>query len=564
MWTSPERSKWQSSASFPDTVLLVCAGRPPMAMSIYSRSLRMTAAGATGPTSPGVLRLCPSEVMKHPAILARTVCRHGLEHSSASCVVDWCLAAESSQKGQVLRICRGSLSRPWVLGRTAAAGQPQQLEVATARPWLNFFLRPPSVATARRDVVCPRRLPESGGAKRRTMIIKFFATLTAFQEWCGQLRGVLKDGLSFGALGVWLDANVGNCGLVFGEFWNDFGKHALPTGSSLRDVLPMSLPDLPELVRGRGSKRLRARRLQEKMAWVRVVIRTLNYSYCAGGSEHPKPASHRTSYSAAQYDAYVHIASAVDRLLKGSGDDAYAYDEFVEELGRKTYSYDGSEMCAARPLCYEGLLPGLPSADQAGRVEVSSLVSEETRQKLHDPTSLLLPETEWPPEVPRARVMASPSVWDLLCAHMVRVGLWEPIAKEEIFSIRGVPVTAGVMAVDKGYDSERQIKKQRLIINLVPQNSYQRRISGAAAELPFVTQTSLIVLPSSDLLYISSEDQASCFNQYRLPACWRPYMALGRPVSGDLVGQPGVKEVWLTVTVVPMGWPSAADLRQEA
>ena len=41
-------------------------------------------------------------------------------------------------------------------------------------------------------------------------------------------------------------------------------------------------------------------------------------------------------------------------------------------------------------------------------------------------------------------------------------------------------------------------------------------------------------------------------------------MALGRPVSGDLVGQPGVKEVWLTVTVVPMGWLSAADLMQEA
>ena len=101
---------------------------------------------------------------------------------------------------------------------------------------------------------------------------------------------------------------------------------------------------------------------------------------------------------------------------------SHAYDEFVEKLGRKAYSYDGCGVCAARPLSFDGLLPGLPSAGQAGRVEGSSLVSEATRQEHLEPTSSLLPETGWPPKIPRARVRASPTVREELSAHMVSIG----------------------------------------------------------------------------------------------------------------------------------------------
>eukprot|EP00974_Lingulodinium_polyedra_P128937 11208101-Lingulodinium_polyedra.AAC.1 len=67
-----------------------------------------------------------------------------------------------------------------------------------------------------------------------------------------------------------------------------------------------------------------------------------------------------------------------------------------------------------------------------------------------------------------------------------------------------------------------------------------------------------------DVAHLSSEGQASCFNQYRLPQCWRPYVAFGRPVRGSVIGLATDEPVRLAVTVVPVCWISAADLMQEA
>eukprot|EP00974_Lingulodinium_polyedra_P080522 7800334-Lingulodinium_polyedra.AAC.1 len=68
---------------------------------------------------------------------------------------------------------------------------------------------------------------------------------------------------------------------------------------------------------------------------------------------------------------------------------------------------------------------------------------------------------------------------------MVAAGLWEEIAYEDIFRVDGKPVVSGVMAVDKGWDEGRQLQLQRLIVNMVPPNAYQSRITEAAGDMPF-------------------------------------------------------------------------------
>eukprot|EP00974_Lingulodinium_polyedra_P016341 1583479-Lingulodinium_polyedra.AAC.1 len=65
---------------------------------------------------------------------------------------------------------------------------------------------------------------------------------------------------------------------------------------------------------------------------------------------------------------------------------------------------------------------------------------------------------------------------------------------------------------------------------MVPPNARQGRITEAAGDMLFVTQLGLLVVEARGVAVLSSEDQASCFiNQYAMPACWRPSMALGRP-----------------------------------
>lgn len=96
--------------------------------------------------------------------------------------------------------------------------------------------------------------------------------------------------------------------------------------------------------------------------------------------------------------------------------------------------------------------------------------------------------------------MASPNQWGKVAAHLVGAGLWEPIAEEDIFRVRRQRVVAGAMAVDKGWDERLQLRAQRLIVDMVPQNAYQVRISGAAGEFPYVTQAALLIAPPRDLL----------------------------------------------------------------
>eukprot|EP00972_Heterocapsa_arctica_P052018 7653761-Heterocapsa_arctica.AAC.1 len=62
-------------------------------------------------------------------------------------------------------------------------------------------------------------------------------------------------------------------------------------------------------------------------------------------------------------------------------------------------------------------------------------------------------------------------------------------------------------------------------------------------------------------MLLSGEDMQGCFHVFRLPAVWRKWFALSKPIHRR--GDGGVlQEVWLTVGVVPMGWLSAVGIVQ--
>ncbi|CAK0794640.1 unnamed protein product, partial [Prorocentrum cordatum] len=266
----------------------------------------------------------------------------------------------------------------------------------------------------------------------------------------------------------------------------------------------------------------------EGLEW--VIICGLNFE--AGGRKGGSPAPWPRAASLAQRAALGLISEAAPYFCRGP---LAALEEL--EWGRvvqaKALAYSGQEVERGCPLVLGELLPGLLAAGLAGSVSALDLAAPRVQKWLLDPTTLLKPPSEWPTEVPKASVqVASDEEWYCMCEHPVRVGIFEPFEEEEaIFSVGGAPVLAGAFAVVKtGTPATGFSKVTRLIINMVPQNAYQR-IVGA-------------------------------FHLYSLPPQWRGYMAVRKQMPGARVGRPDLKWACMSVAVIPMGWLSAVGLFQ--
>eukprot|EP00971_Amphidinium_carterae_P099943 1976251-Amphidinium_carterae.3 len=46
-----------------------------------------------------------------------------------------------------------------------------------------------------------------------------------------------------------------------------------------------------------------------------------------------------------------------------------------------------------------------------------------------------------------------------------------------------------------------------------------------------------------------------------MPTAWRRYMAISKPIRGELIGRPG-ETVYIACRVLPMGWISACGVLQ--
>ena len=92
-----------------------------------------------------------------------------------------------------------------------------------------------------------------------------------------------------------------------------------------------------------------------------------------------------------------------------------------------------------------------------------------------DPESLILPEEEWPSEVPKAKTMLKDRrEWGSLANELWQrdLTLWMP--ESLIFHVYGQAVVSGFFGVSKGKDvpGTPGLSQLRLICNLVPSNGF--------------------------------------------------------------------------------------------
>ncbi|CAK0876192.1 unnamed protein product [Prorocentrum cordatum] len=262
--------------------------------------------------------------------------------------------------------------------------------------------------------------------------------------------------------------------------------------------------------------------------------------------------------------AWPQIASQVQQVALVNISCAAAY--FAKDALEPLSDLDIDKLIKTKGIGYSGqeLLPGLPKPGLAGSVQALDLAAPHVQESLLDPTRLLKPQDKWPEEVPKASVqVASDDEWYALCKHLIEAGIFEPVEDRGICQVGGKQVFAGAFAVAKsGAPTPPFTRVTRLIINMVPQNAYQRI---AETDLDTLTPSSTwasIVVPDGQALLWSSDDQSGAFHLHALPRAWRGYTALRKPVPGSLEGRPQLKWVKMAVAVTPMGWLSAVSLFQ--
>ncbi|CAK0897904.1 unnamed protein product, partial [Prorocentrum cordatum] len=320
-------------------------------------------------------------------------------------------------------------------------------------------------------------------------------------------------------------------------------------GKRQRDVLPLPVPRgeaaveaaLERLLRAGGVKEGRQGRPERGRlvaigAWQILCIVALNWMYSAGGRICGLDwCGHRPTV--AQLASLAHIRAQcealVDRVDEETGRACTSPTvDFVSMLARKRLSYGGDEVSLPEPLTLAELLPGLPARGEAASVDPLAIASAEVREALLHPERVCDPDGICTAQA-AAKVHATPREWASIVAEL----------------LAGVPIPPATRVL-------------RLIINMVPSNRVQRAIDGDIGLLPVGGEHHVTLLADGETLLWSSDDIKGCFHVFRLPSCWRPWMALSAPVDPLTLGRAKGPMIWVAVAVVPMGWLSAVGIVQ--
>ena len=130
-------------------------------------------------------------------------------------------------------------------------------------------------------------------------------------------------------------------------------------------------------------------------------------------------------------------------------------------------------------------------------------------------------------------------------------------------TIDGVKVSDGAFAVHKHVTPGQPARKiSRLIMNMIPCNSYLRQCLGDCRSMTNCGQWIHIVLADNEVLCWSCDDLNSAFYVARVPSQWRKWMCFSRQVPSEFVGQPPGEMLTVCSNVIPMGWLASVGIFQ--
>ncbi|CAK0792531.1 unnamed protein product, partial [Prorocentrum cordatum] len=305
-------------------------------------------------------------------------------------------------------------------------------------------------------------------------------------------------------------------------------------------VLPLPIPGAPGFLRCRAEwldhGTVPETGLDAAIAegWAVLVVHSLNHKYAGRANGSPVPTGPLT----AAQESSMRVIRKAAKYFASDSTKHFQVPDWHEVVAARDVTYGGEEVSRALPLTLGGVMPGLPPRGVAASVRALDIADERVAGWLADPTLALLPSAEWPEEAPRAAIQASSQAeWHGIGAKLVELGLAVPIADDRIFKVGNRKVLAGAFGVAKGgTPTPGHDVVQRLIINMVPANSYQRTMRDDIGALSASPSWVSIPLPEGHVLLWSSDDQAPAFYCYELPEAWQPYMTLAEAIPNELIG----------------------------
>ena len=324
--------------------------------------------------------------------------------------------------------------------------------------------------------------------------------------------------------------------------------------------------DQPGGWRERGNTKTQAARALRNtgnLLWHGLVVVALNWMHSGGNiGEGIGPPAGRASnqQEGALRRLWELVKVFVDEKPKKGGVPRTPRGGWESELEVLRVSYTGEVVQKARPLTLEQVLPGLPSPDHGGLVNILEVVDERLKRRLERP-ELLLKEVFQ--EIPTPQVMCSDSEWEKVVLAMYERHLVTPVTRKPV--VEGKPVLNGAFGVVKpDRFTESGLPILRMIMDLRASNTILEQLEGDVSTLTGAASFQKIVMGEGDELLLSGDDLTAAFYLFRLPEAFAEYLVLRKPVRKSLFwpGQTGTTLVG--ICVLPMGWSSAVAVMQNA
>ena len=411
--------------------------------------------------------------------------------------------------------------------------------------------------------------------------------LNTFRHWMGEH---LPDGLGIPQLGAHLVLQLRHSPTGLGRYLTRMLAEPSSVGGGgdrQRGVLPLPvLPDSRDAVRriveGGEYKRLaggtkakkdlggakvhREMRKNGLLTWHFRVTLALNFlwSGCRGRGRICDRGPTK-----AQKLCQDRLWEAVKRFVDDTSETNEKYvkapdsSSWKERLEGVKLSYQGEIVEKAQELTLRQILPGLPPPGYGGRVKLEDLCEGETKEMVMDPLKALLQGEDLPEVLPKPRVMATKTEWELIAGELFRRGLVRTV--ERPASLDGKAIINGAFGVPKpGKVTEENEQVLRLIMDFRCCNAVCRVIEGDVRTLAGAPALQHLILPEGVVLRISAEDLVSAFYLFALPEDWSRMMCFERKVSWKALGRDQDGETYIGAAVLPMGWNSAVGILQHA
>ena len=276
-----------------------------------------------------------------------------------------------------------------------------------------------------------------------------------------------------------------------------------------------------------------------------------------------EPVSPPEELTKAQKGTVNHLCSALE-YLNETKIVCPKLEDSEAALQAARFDYQGDPVMMMEDIVAERVIGAWPEVGKCAVQDATRFLPADLEKKLLNPESCLKLTHEWPESPHHSKVRASDEEWNKVVKAAFERKMMVPIHPDEVFKDhRGNPVLNGAGAVKKEKKvGDQVVQLQRFISNLIPSNMFQDRIDGDDKMLPYLGQLTLLEQEEDEVWLVDSEDFTSCFNLFRMPACWRKYMAFGKLVDASLMGgEPGTK-VYPAMNVLPMGWVSSVAIIQ--